>query len=90
MRQAAIQALGSFPPSLRKTITLDNGTENTLHERIDTELGTRSYFCKPYHRTNQEEINNIIVTINATPMKCLGFKIPIEVFANYTSVARAC
>ncbi|MDR3342921.1 MAG: IS30 family transposase [Treponema sp.] len=112
MRQAAIQALGSFPPSLRKTITLDNGTENALHEGIAAELGMQSYFCEPYHRweqgsienrngilrryfpkkfdwalTHQKEIDIVVSKINATPMKCLGFKMPTEVFANYTSVA---
>jgi IS30 family transposase len=54
MRQAAIQALGSFPALLRKTITFDNGTENALHERINEELGTRSYFCEPYHSWESE------------------------------------
>ncbi|MDR3342553.1 MAG: IS30 family transposase [Treponema sp.] len=111
MQQAAIQAFGSFPPSLRKTITLANGTENALHERIATELCMKSYSCEPYQRweqgsienrtgvlrryfpkkvdwalTHQTEIDTVVTKINATPMKCLGFKIPAEVFANYTSV----
>jgi IS30 family transposase len=58
MRQAAIQALGSFPSSLRKTITFDNGTENALHERINAELGARSYFCEPYHSWESETFAN--------------------------------
>jgi IS30 family transposase len=91
-----------------------NRTENALHESIDRELGTKSYFCEPYHSwekgsienrngilrryfskkfnwalSNQEEIDKVVAKINETPMKCLGFKMPAEFFANYSSVARA-
>ena len=42
-------ALRALPPGLRRTLTYDNGSENTEHQVINARLGTRSYFCAPYH-----------------------------------------
>jgi IS30 family transposase len=114
MHEATLKALSGLPAHLRKTITYDNGTENALHELTNSILGTKSYFCKPYHSlekgsienrngilrrffpkkfnwdlTNQEEIDKILIKINSTPMKCLGYKTPAEVFANFAGVALA-
>ncbi|GMO14642.1 MAG: hypothetical protein Ta2A_25130 [Treponemataceae bacterium] len=58
MHQAALKALSLLPPHLRKTITYDNGTENALHELTDSLLGTKSYFCKPYHSWEKGSIEN--------------------------------
>jgi IS30 family transposase len=33
--------------------------------------------------TSQKEINKVVGRINLTPMKCLGFKTPLEVFAEF-------
>jgi IS30 family transposase len=41
--------LSNYPQALRRTITYDNGSENVEHERINETLGTRSYFCNPFH-----------------------------------------
>lgn len=43
------QALRALPPGLRRTLTYDNGSENTEHQAINARLGTHSYFCAPYH-----------------------------------------
>jgi IS30 family transposase len=58
MCQAAVKALGNFPQELRRTITYDNGTENAMHEAINKQLGTTSYFCKPYHSWEKGSIEN--------------------------------
>jgi IS30 family transposase len=114
MLRATIKALGFLPSHMRRSITFDNGLENALHEKINTALGTRSYFCKPYHSwekgsienrngilrryfpkkhnwglTTQKELNSIIGRINNTPMKCLRFRTPSEVFAEQGGVAIA-
>jgi IS30 family transposase len=114
MRRALKKALRRLPPRLRRTLTYDNGLENVLHEMTDNELGTRSYFCKPYHSwekgsienrngilrryfpkkhdwelTGQREINKVVDRINSTPMKCLGYRTPAEVFAESGGVALA-
>jgi IS30 family transposase len=114
MRRALEKALGRLPPGLRRTLTYDNGLENVLHELTNSVLGTKSYFCKPYHSwekgsienrngilrryfpkkhdwalTGQKEINKVVNRINSTPMKCLGYKTPAEVFAKFAGVALA-
>lgn len=40
--------LKSFPEHLRRSLTYDNGSENSEHEKVNEELGTKSYFCHPY------------------------------------------
>jgi IS30 family transposase len=49
MHLTTVKALSGLPPHLLKTITDDNGTKNALHELTNAMLGTKSYFCKPYH-----------------------------------------
>ena len=46
---ALTRRLNCYPQQLRRTITYDNGSENVEHERINETLGTRSYFCNPFH-----------------------------------------
>lgn len=84
-----------------RSLTLDNGPENTRYE----ELGLSTYFCHPYSswekgsienafgrirefipkradlaRYSVEDIHAIVELINETPMKCLGYRTPKEVF----------
>ena len=46
---AIIHRLESVASARRKTITYDNGKENMDHQHINASLGTRSFFCNPYH-----------------------------------------
>lgn len=46
---ALTKRLSNYPQALRRTITYDNGSENVEHERINEMLGTKSYFCNPFH-----------------------------------------
>ena len=61
--QAVIQALLDCPISWVRTITFDNGTEFSEHERIATELGVSIYFADPYsayqHGSN-EQVNGLL------------------------------
>ena len=52
--------LGRLPQYARKTITYDNGSENVEHERINKILGTKSYFCNPYHSWEKGSVENTI------------------------------
>lgn len=52
--------LAQYPPSMRRSITYDNGSENTEHERVNDVLGTRSYFCAPYHSWEKGTVENTI------------------------------
>jgi len=53
MREAMNRSMCKLPRSLRRSITYDNGVENTEHQLVNDVLGTRSYFCTPY--TSQEK-----------------------------------
>lgn len=61
--QAVSGRLQSLPVSLRRTLTLDNGIENTDHEKITEKVGTRCFFAHPYHsweRGTNENTNGLI------------------------------
>jgi IS30 family transposase len=60
MNNALIDSLKGYPKHLCKTITYDNGTENSYHEKTNTMLGTKSYFCNPYHSWEKGSIENRI------------------------------
>ena len=48
---------------MRRTLTLDNGTENAQHEKITTEIGIKCFFAHPYsswERGTNEHINGLI------------------------------
>lgn len=60
---AVIKRLEALPQALRRTLTLDNGKENAGHEIITRTLGTKCYFCNPYHaweRGTNENTNGLI------------------------------
>lgn len=42
-----------------KTITYDNGSEFCWHEKVNEELNTKSFFCKPYHAWEKGTVENI-------------------------------
>jgi IS30 family transposase len=58
--RAAIKTLLPFPPSLRRTLTFDNGAENVEHTRINHSLGTRSFFCNANHSWEKGSVENVI------------------------------
>jgi IS30 family transposase len=60
MHNAAVKSLKNYPANIRQSITYDNGTENTLHELTNKVLGTKSYFCNPYHSWEKGTVENII------------------------------
>ena len=58
-----IRRLANHPDALVNSITYDNGSENVLHTDINTKLGTRSFFCAPYHsweKGSVEQANGLI------------------------------
>ena len=61
--QAIISRLKGLPQSARRTLTLDNGTENARHQAITTRIGLRCYFAHPYaswQRGTCENTNGLI------------------------------
>lgn len=60
---AVIERLASLPEKARRTLTLDNGTENAGHENITESVATKCYFARPYaswQRGTNENTNGLI------------------------------
>jgi transposase, IS30 family len=60
MHNAAVKSLKDYPENIRQSITYDNGTENTLHELTNKVIGSKSYFCNPYHSWEKGTVENTI------------------------------
>lgn len=60
MRLAVNRTLAQYPAPLRRTLTYDNGTENTDHQDINAVLGTRSFFCAPFHSWEKGTVENSV------------------------------
>lgn len=58
--RSVTRALMNFPSKARRTLTYDNGSENVEHDSINNQLGTRSYFCQPYHSWEKGTVENTI------------------------------
>lgn len=79
LRKAVNRRLSHCPQHLRRTITYDNGSENVQHQRLNVELGTKSYFCNPYHSWEKGTVENIIGLIRRfLPKKTDFATIPIK------------
>lgn len=46
---AVVKRLKKFPKRLRKTVTEDNGAENSYHQELSERLQMDVYFCHAYH-----------------------------------------
>ena len=60
---AIIRRLKHLPPEARRTLTLDNGTENAGHQDITSAIQIHCYFAHPYHsweRGSNEQVNGLI------------------------------
>jgi len=62
-KSAILRRLSNHTNALVKSITYDNGTENTLHQEINDKLDLQSFFCAPYHsweKGSVEQVNGLI------------------------------
>lgn len=59
-KNALTRRLSRYPKHMRLSITLDNGSENVEHQTINKVLGTKSYFCEPFHSWEKASIENAI------------------------------
>ena len=57
--KAIIRRMKPLPPHARRSFTYDNGSENVLHEFINEQLNTNSYFCNPYHSWEKGSVENV-------------------------------
>lgn len=60
MSVALTRRLSRYPRPMRLSLTYDNGSENTEHVRTNQVLGSRSYFCEPFHSWERGTVENTI------------------------------
>lgn len=63
LTKLAVQKLKKLPKNKRRTLTLDNGTEFSDWERLETQTGLTIYFAYPYHsweRGTNENTNGLL------------------------------
>lgn len=65
--------LSQYAAPLRRSITYDNGQENTDHMDVNKVLGTRSYFCQPYHSWEKGTVENSVGLVRRTYPKKTDF-----------------
>ena len=91
-RDSLARLFDAMPANLRRTLTIDNGTENALHYELpmatffcDVAIGRLRRIVPP--RTHLDELDHGAIekinrTYNETPRKCLGYRTPNEVFSD--------
>lgn len=57
--EAMVSRMERIPLHVRKTMTFDNGLENTQHQRLHS-LRMKTYFCSPYHSWEKGTVENTI------------------------------
>ncbi len=57
---ALTRMLQPLPARLRRSITFDNGTEFTRHQRIAHQLGVKTFFCDPHAPWQKGGVENAI------------------------------
>jgi|SRR5581483_1304968 len=56
--EAVTQRLTAYPKDVRRTLTADNGSENTNHQEITKGTGMKVYFCHAYHSWEKGTVEN--------------------------------
>jgi IS30 family transposase len=80
--RVVVSKLKPLNSSLRRTITMDNGTENAFHAQITRKTGAQCYFAHPFsahERGANEHINGLIRRY--LPKKTDFAKVPKELVA---------
>lgn len=57
--EAIINTINTLPTNFIKSITYDNGTENTRHYQLKEEFNIKTYFCDPYASWQKGGVENI-------------------------------
>lgn len=63
VREAMAKKMGTLPPQLRKTLTLDQGSEFSQHARFTVDTNVHVYFCdphSPWQRGSNENTNGLL------------------------------
>ena len=68
-----VKRLKKLPSKARKTLTYDNGKENVAHTTVNKKLGTKSFFCAPYHSWEKGSVENAAGRVRRTLSKRTDF-----------------
>lgn len=68
-----VRILAHYPKGMRRSVTYDNGKENVEHLRVNKILGTKSYFCEPFHSWEKGTVENTIGLIRRVFPKSTSF-----------------
>lgn len=60
LRVAITRRMAHHPRRLRRSFTYDNGSENVEHLEVNRVLGSKSYFCEPFHSWEKGTVENTI------------------------------
>lgn len=60
VRAVMNRRLCKLPKTKRRSFTYDNGSENVEHILVNKTLGSKSYFCRPYHSWEKGTVENTI------------------------------
>ena len=74
MSRSIIYYFSGLPSKSCLSITYDNGTENSYHERTNESLGCKSYFCNPYHSWEKGTVENTNGLIRRYIPKTINFE----------------
>src|SRR3989344_381422 len=58
-----LQSLQKSDKPIVRSVTADNGSENTNHQEISNDLNVKYYFCHPYHSWEKGTVENTIKRI---------------------------
>jgi IS30 family transposase len=72
-RTAITRTLSRYPSHARRSITYDNGKENVEHLEVNRVLGTKSFFCEPFHSWEKATVENTIGLVRRTYPKKTNF-----------------
>lgn len=54
-----VKRMKNLPAQMRRTLTVDNGAENTNHMYLGQQLNISVYFCHPYHSWEKGTVENM-------------------------------
>lgn len=58
-----LQSLQKSDKPIVRTVTTDNGSENTNHQQVSEQVGVDFFFCHPYHSWEKGSVENSIKRI---------------------------
>jgi len=90
-----MRQFGALPKALRRTLTIDNGTEFAHHYRLPRELGMATYFCDTHAPWQKGGIENAIGRMRRrlprkTDLAALSARQLDHVVAAYNHTPRKC